>query len=119
MGVRAAAEANLAVAAVVVLHRTPIPTRTPDPDPDPEPLAVAIVGLPDVAVAGASYELVADAGDEEGLSYAWRVDGGTIVPDTGRAVIWTAPDAPGVAWIHVDVTGEDGRTAEPLSLSAG
>ena len=88
------------------------PPTDPEPEPEPEPLEVDIVGLPDVAVAGASYELLAESGDDEGLAYAWRVDGGTIVPDTGPQVTWTAPDEPSVAWIHVDVTSEDGRKAE-------
>ena len=48
-----------------------------EPEPEPEPLAVAIVGVPDVAVAGESYELTAQS-DEESLVYEWSVAGGTI-----------------------------------------
>ena len=43
--------------------------------------------------------------------YAWRVAGGTIEPDDARMVVWTAPATASVAWIHVDVTREDGATA--------
>ena len=77
---------------------------------EPEPLEVEIVGVPDVAVAGESYELTAQS-DEESLVYAWRVAGGTIEPDDARMVVWTAPATASVAWIHVDVTREDGATA--------
>ena len=79
-------------------------------DPEPEPLGVEIVGVPDVAVTGESYELTAQS-DEESLVYAWRVDGGALTPDTAQTVVWTAPETAGVAWIHVDVTREDGATA--------
>ena len=63
-----------------------------------------------MAVVGESYELTAQS-DAESLVYAWRVDGGAITPDTAQTVVWTAPEAAGVAWIHVDVTREDGVTA--------
>ena len=43
--------------------------------------------------------------------YAWRVDGGAIEPDDVQMVVWTAPETAGVAWIHVDVTREDGAKA--------
>ena len=82
----------------------------PDPDPDPVQLEVDIVGVPEVAVAGESYELTAQS-DAEALVYAWRVDSGTIEPDDAHTVVWTAPETAGVAWIHVDVTREDGATA--------
>ena len=88
----------------------PDPDPDPDPDPEPEPLEVDIVGVPDVAVAGASYELTVQS-DEESLVYAWRVaNGGSIEPDDEKMVIWTAPATAGTAWIHVDVTHEDGAT---------
>ena len=80
------------------------------PEPEPEPLGVDIVGVPDVAVAGESYELTAQS-DEESLVYAWRVAGGALTPDTAETVVWTAPATAGVAWIHVDVTREDGAKA--------
>ena len=79
-------------------------------EPEPEPLEVAIVGVPDVAVAGESYELTAQS-DEESLVYEWSVAGGTIEPDDAQMVVWTAPETASVAWIHVDVTREDGATA--------
>ena len=81
-----------------------------EPDPEPEALEVEIVGVPDVAVAGASYELTAQS-DAESLVYAWRVEGGVIEPDDAQMVVWTAPETAGVAWIHVDVTREDDVTA--------
>ena len=81
-----------------------------EPEPEPEPLGVAIVGVPEVAVAGTSYELTAQSA-AEGLVYAWRVAGGTIEPDDAQLVVWTAPEAAVVAWIRVDVTNEDGATA--------
>ena len=80
------------------------------PEPEPEPLEVEIVGVPDVAVAGESYELTAQS-DEESLVYEWRVVGGSVVPNDAQTVLWTAPQTAGVAWIHVDVTREDGATA--------
>ena len=82
------------------------------PEPELEPFEVAIVGVPDVAVAGASYELTAQS-DEASLVYAWRVAwGGTIEPDDAQMVVWTAPETAVVAWIRVDATrGEDGATA--------
>ena len=88
----------------------PPPDPEPDPEPEPEPLEVAIVGVPDVAVAGESYELTAQS-DEESLVYEWSVAGGTIEPDDAQMVVWTAPETASVAWIHVDVTREDGATA--------
>ena len=88
----------------------PPPPPDPEPDPEPEPLEVAIVGVPDVAVAGESYELTAQS-DEESLVYEWSVAGGTIEPDDAQMVVWTAPETASVAWIHVDVTREDGATA--------
>ena len=78
--------------------------------PTLEPFEVEIVGVPDVAVTGESYELTAQS-DEDSLVYAWRVDGGAIEPDAVQMVVWTAPETAGVAWIHVDVTREDGVTA--------
>ena len=82
---------------------TPAPTR--------EPFEVDIVGVPEVAVAGESYELTAQS-DEASLVYAWRVAyGGSLEPDNEKMVIWTAPETAGVAWIHVDVTREDDVTA--------
>ena len=81
------------------------------PEPELEPFEVAIVGVPDVAVAGESYELTAQS-DEASLVYAWRVAwGGTIEPDDAQMVVWTAPETAVVAWIRVDATREDGATA--------
>ena len=84
-------------------------TRTPAV-PTREPFEVDIVGVPEVAVAGESYELTAQS-DEDSLVYAWRVDDGAIEPDDVQMVVWTAPETAGVAWIHVDVTREDDVTA--------
>ena len=78
--------------------------------PTREPFEVDIVGVPEVAVAGESYELTAQS-DEDSLVYAWRVDSGAIEPDDVQMVVWTAPETAGVAWIHVDVTREDDVTA--------
>ena len=82
------------------------------PEPELEPFEVAIVGVPDVAVAGESYELTAQS-DEASLVYAWRVAwGGTIERDDAQMVVWTAPETAVVAWIRVDATREeDGATA--------
>ena len=107
-----------ATATVTLADRSgpgPGPTTDPDPTappppPDPEPLEVAIVGVPDVAVAGESYELTAQS-DEESLVYEWSVAGGTIEPDDAQMVVWTAPETASEAWIRVDVTREDGATA--------
>ena len=85
-----------------VTGRPAVPTR--------EPFEVDIVGVPEVAVAGESYELTAQS-DEDSLVYAWRVDGGAIEPDDVQMVVWTSPETAGVAWIHVDVTREDDVTA--------
>ena len=79
--------------------------------PTREPFEVDIVGVPEVAVAGESYELTAQS-DEDSLVYAWRVDSGAIEPDDVQMVVWTAPETAGVAWIHVDVTREDDVTAD-------
>ena len=98
------------VESTVDVEAAPSPTPSPSPEPEPEPLGVDIVGVPDVAVAGESYELTAQS-DAESLVYAWRVAGGALTPDTAQAVVWTAPATAGVAWIHVDVTREDGATA--------
>ena len=83
------------------------------PEPELAPFEVTIVGVPDVAVAGASYELTAQSDAEESLVYAWRVAyGGSIEPDDAQMVVWTAPETAGVAWIRVDATREeDGATA--------
>ena len=78
--------------------------------PEPEPFEVEIVGVPEVAVAGGSYELTVQS-DEDSLVYAWRVDSGAIEPDDVQMVVWTAPETAGVARIHVDVTREDGAKA--------
>ena len=88
----------------------PNPDPDPEPEPEPEPFGVEIVGVPDVAVTGESYELTAQSGADS-LVYEWRVDGGTITPDTAQTVVWTAPETASVAWIHVDVTREDGTKA--------
>ena len=82
-------------------------------EPELEPLGVEIVGVPDVAVAGESYELTAQSDAEEALVYAWLVAyGGAIEPDDTQMVVWTAPETAGVAWIRVDATREeDGATA--------
>ena len=78
--------------------------------PTREPFEVDIVGVPEAAVTGESYELTVQS-DEDSLVYAWRVDGGAIEPDDVQMVVWTAPETAGVAWIHVDVTREDGAKA--------
>ena len=94
---------TLTSAATATVTATPaVPTR--------EPFEVDIVGVPEVAVAGESYELTAQS-DEDSLVYAWRVDSGAIEPDDVQMVVWTAPETAGVAWIHVDVTREDDVTA--------
>ena len=94
---------TLTSAATATVTATPaVPTR--------EPFEVDIVGVPEVAVAGESYELTVQS-DEDSLVYAWRVDGGAIEPDDVQMVVWTAPETAGVAWIHVDVTREDGAKA--------
>ena len=94
---------TLTSAATATVTATPaVPTR--------EPFEVDIVGVPEVAVAGESYELTAQS-DEDSLVYAWRVDSGAIEPDDVQMVVWTAPETAGVAWIHVDVTREDGAKA--------
>ena len=85
------------------------------PEPELAALAVAIVGVPEVAVAGASYELTAQSDAEEALVYVWRVaygEGGSVEPTDTQTVVWTAPAGVNVAWIRVDVTREeDGATA--------
>ena len=85
------------------------------PEPERAALAVAIVGVPEVALAGASYELTAQSDAEEALGYAWRVaygEGGSVEPTDTQTVVWTAPAGVTVAWIRVDVTREeDGATA--------
>ena len=85
------------------------------PEPARAALAVAIVGVPEVALAGASYELTAQSDAEEALGYAWRVaygEGGSVEPTDTQTVVWTAPAGVTVAWIRVDVTREeDGATA--------
>ena len=83
------------------------------PEPELAPFEVTILGVPEVAVAGASYELTAQSDAEESLVYAWRVAyGGSIEPDDAQTVVWTAPETAGVAWIRVDATREeDGATA--------
>ena len=94
---------TLTSAATATVTATPaVPTR--------EPFEVDIVGVPEVAVTGESYELTVQS-DEDSLVYAWRVDGGAIEPDDVQMVVWTAPETAGVAWIHVDVTREDGAKA--------
>ena len=94
---------TLTSAATATVTATPaVPTR--------EPFEVDIVGVPEVAVAGESYELTAQS-DEDSLVYAWRVDSGAIEPDDVQMVVWTAPETAGVAWIHVDVTREDDAKA--------
>ena len=77
------------------------------PEPEREPFEVAIVGVPEVAVAGASYELTAQSDAEEALVYAWRVaygEGGSVEPTDTQTVVWTAPSGVNVAWIRVDAT---------------
>ena len=73
------------------------------------------MGVPEVAVAGASYELTAQSDAEEALVYAWRVaygEGGSVEPTDTQTVVWTAPSGVNVAWIRVDATrAEDGATA--------
>ena len=62
----------------------PSETASATPEPELEPFEVAIVGVPDVAVAGESYELTAQSDAEEALVYAWRVaygEGGSVEPD--------------------------------------
>ena len=83
------------------------------PEPELEPFEVEIVGVPEVAVAGESYELTAQSDAEEALVYAWQVAwGGTIEPDDAQMVVWTAPETAVTVWIRVDATRvEDGATA--------
>ena len=79
--------------------------------PTRDPFEVDIVGVPEGAVTGESYELTAQS-DEASLVYAWRVAyGGSLEPDNEQMVIWTAPTTAGVAWIRVDATRDDGATA--------
>ena len=85
------------------------------PEPARAALAVAIVGVPEVALAGASYALTAQSDAEAALGYAWRVaygEGGSVEPTDTQTVVWTAPAGVTVAWIRVEVTREeDGATA--------
>ena len=93
----------------------PSETASATPEPEREPFEVDIVGVPDVAVAGESYELTAQSDAEEALVYAWRVaygEGGSVEPTDTQTVVWTAPSGVNVAWIRVDATrAEDGATA--------
>ena len=92
----------------------PSETASATPEPEREPFEVDIVGVPDVAVAGESYELTAQSDAEEALVYAWRVaygEGGSVEPTDTQTVVWTAPSGVNVAWIRVDATREDGATA--------
>ena len=93
----------------------PSEPATATPEPELAPFEVTIVGVPEVAVAGASYELTAQSDAEEALVYAWRVaygEGGSVEPTDTQTVVWTAPSGVNVAWIRVDATrGEDGATA--------
>ena len=104
------------VRAVNTRHASP-PSEPASATPEPEraPFEVAIVGVPEVAVAGASYELTAQSDAEEALVYAWRVaygEGGSVEPTDTQTVVWTAPSGVTVAWIRVDATREeDGATA--------
>ena len=104
------------VRAVNNRHASP-PSESASTTPEPElaPFEVAIVGVPEVAVAGASYELTAQSDAEEALVYAWRVaygEGGSVEPTDTQTVVWTAPSGVNVAWIRVDATrAEDGATA--------
>ena len=104
------------VRAVNNRHASP-PSEPASATPEPElaPFEVTIVGVPEVAVAGASYELTAQSDAEEALVYAWRVaygEGGSVEPTDTQTVVWTAPSGVNVAWIRVDATrGEDGATA--------
>ena len=90
----------------------PSESASATPEPEREPFEVTILGVPEVAVAGASYELTAQS-DAAALVYAWRVAyGGSVEPDDAQMVVWTAPETAGVAWIRVDATREeDGATA--------
>ena len=104
------------VRAVNNRHASP-PSEPASATPEPElaPFEVDIVGVPDVAVAGESYELTAQSDAEEALVYAWRVaygEGGSVEPTDTQTVVWTAPSGVNVAWIRVDATrAEDGATA--------
>ena len=104
------------VRAVNNRHASP-PSEPASATPEPElaPFEVTIVGVPEVAVAGASYELTAQSDAEEALVYAWRVaygEGGSVEPTDTQTVVWTAPSGVNVAWIRVDATrAEDGATA--------
>ena len=82
--------------------------------PDLEPFQVAIVGVPEVAVTGESYELTAQSDAEEALVYAWQVaygEGGSVEPSDTQTVVWTAPAGVDVAWIRVDATREEDDAA--------
>ena len=84
------------------------------PGPELAPFEVTIVGVPEVAVAGESYELTAQSDAEQALVYAWRVaygEGGSVEPTDTQTVVWTAPSGVNVAWIRVEATREDGVTA--------
>ena len=102
------------VRAVNNRHASP-PSEPASATPELESFEVTIVGVPEVAVAGASYELTAQSDAEEALVYAWRVaygEGGSVEPTDTQTVVWTAPSGVNVAWIRVDATrGEDGATA--------
>ena len=95
-----------AAAYMMTVNVTPaVPTS-----PDLEPFQVAIVGVPEVAVTGESYELTAQSDAEEALVYAWQVaygEGGSVEPSDTQTVVWTAPAGVDVAWIRVDATREE------------
>ena len=66
---------------------------------------ITALALPDTIDASGDATLICTASDPDSgaLAYEWTCSAGTLVPTTGVAVVWTAPESSGSATITVTV----------------
>lgn len=82
------------------------------------PVIEEIIASSDSIGIGENTTLFVDAYDEDGddLTFTWDCAFGTLSSNTGRSVVWTAPDIPDVYMITVIAEDDEGATDDAAKM---
>lgn len=97
---------------------SPTPTSPPSPSATAPPPAVTLVVNPDIkdVVAGETVALTVETSGQN-LRFEWSVARGTLSSSDTPAVIYTAPDTPGVDTVTLQVSSASGTTTRNVSFN--
>lgn len=94
-------------------------TTPPTPTPTaPPPLVSLVVNPPDIKdlLPGQTVPISADTSGQD-ISFKWTVTRGVISSVDAPAVIYTAPDSPGIDIVTVEVNSSGGTTTKSVSFN--